>query len=789
MPTVHRRRRSLGIVVAALAAAGAYVLFTSGRASCPGTGTMEPGRAAAPDGPGPVLGGGTPTLASRPVPAAPDSPEETRLEGVVLEFETGDPIGGARVRWGAIEAETDAGGTYRLRAVGALPEVDEIVARAEGFLGGSTSCDRQVRSPAGRLAPLFLGRARERRLGRVRDGLDRPVEGAVILVGPQNDRHVSRADGSFGPLPMGSRGVHWRAFSVRQGRAEGSWDGEATPSELEVVLPVAAFVEGEVVDEGGRPVPGASVFALRHADELRLESGPDGRFRWPLAPAALETLAATTVDRAGFAQVYAGAPTRIVVQEGARLPESSSASAPPSSDPRYGADAERTTIQSVVVDARGRPVPGAEVAATAPDGSWRTWEWTDADGRFALEVYAAPVDVRVSHFWHPCASTEWHLRLDAGTTSLPTRIELPRRRVVAEEPFAPPSPKPRVLEGRVLDAEGRPVPGAKVSATGTDEFDRTDVRGRFALEGLPTDRPARVTLRADGTPPIEAIAPLGLPSLQVVLPARGSIVVLLRGAPTTEDAPSPTLVRLGTSDEPRDVFLANNPWEDGWMIDEGGRVRIDAPEGRFVLRFRRAPGIWERFAGVEVVAGRETRLTYDFPTFGRLRLVAQDLEGVAVADATVSLAEVDSLLGYTGADGVLVPPLDGTDASFPAGVHRLRVVTDRIVPGFVPAFTEPVDLRRDVEVTVHLARGESLSGDVAEAEGGLSGGGTLAWRAPFGPPVVLGTVDDDGTFGPLIPLPAGRQTLVLTRGGSPDADLPVDVRPGASGEPLHLRLR
>ena len=206
--------------------------------------------------------------------------------------------------------------------------------------------------------------------------------------------------------------------------------------------------------------------------------------------------------------------------------------------------------------------------------------------------------------------------------------------------------------------------------------------------------------------------------------------------------------------------------------------------GRYVLRFRRAPGAWIQVTGVEVIAGRETTLSYDFAALGRLRCVVVDPEGRPVVDAAISLAEMDSFLGYTGSDGVLVPELDASDATTPAGRHRLRVVTD----DFVPAFTEPVDLGRDVEATVRLARGEALAGAVAESGGEPSRAGTLWWRGPHGPPVYVGTVDADGDFGPLVPLPHGPQVLRLVRGGLPDVDLSIEVRPGLAAEPLRLRL-
>jgi hypothetical protein len=61
-------------------------------------------------------------------------------------------------------------------------------------------------------------------------------------------------------------------------------------------------------------------------------------------------------------------------------------------------------------------------------------------------------------------------------------------RVAAAEPIA--------LEGRVIDAAGKPVKGATVSAEGAGQAATTDARGRFHLEGV--EREATLVVLADG---------------------------------------------------------------------------------------------------------------------------------------------------------------------------------------------------------------------------------------------------------------------------------------------------
>ncbi len=777
------RRTFLGVALAAVAAGGTYLLVraeSAGGTAAEGTKALSDARA---DAPAAVVGAAETTLSPGPAPDARAPADETVLEGVVLDAETGDPVPGARVRWGDLESETDVGGTYRVRAVGELPDVEEIVAGADGYLHGSTSCDPQVWSPAGRLEPILLARVRERRPGRVRDGLDRPVDGAVILVGPGTERYVSKADGSFGPVPIGDRGLEWRAFSPREARAEGTWDRDAPAPELEVVLPVAAFVDGDVVDEEGRPLVGADVFLLGHPDEARIVTGPGGRFRWPLAATEEAVLAATTGDRTGFHGAYAGAPVRIVAEEGARLPEPSSAPPPPCSDPRYGRDAERTRIGAEVIDERGHALPGAEVVVSARNGPPLTFERTDAAGRFVLEGFHDPVTVRISH---PLAAHAWTLTLEDGARVLPSRIQLPRRVSERSQPEAPVPLLPAVVEGRVFDAEGRPVPGVEVEAAQSRDLCHTDARGAFVLEGLPTDGPASLSFVARGFPPLQVGVPSGSSPVRVDLPPRGGIVVTGRGGRLPSPDDPPPALELSLPEEPFDPVLSvRGPRGDGRVLVLEDRVRIDVPVGRYLLRFRRPPGAWVRFPDVDVRAGRDVVLAYDARVFGRLRLSVLDPLGAPVGGATVTLTEDGANLGSTGSEGVLaLGPDDDPEVDLPEGPRRLAVISDDHVPGF----TEPVDLRHDAALTVRLAHGEALLGDLAGSDGPLSGGGTLAWRAPHGPPIPLGSIANDGTWGPLLPLPPGRQTLLLVRAGVPAVELPVDVVPGGGGRPLHLRL-
>lgn len=124
-----------------------------------------------------------------------------------------------------------------------------------------------------------------------------------------------------------------------------------------------------------------------------------------------------------------------------------------------------------VFDATGFLLVGADVAI---DGGAALR--TDADGRFRIELAAdQTADVLVQAPGHAPA----RLRVQS---------ESPEPLLVQLTPAAPwdraPEPMPPLRfagEGRVVDPEGRPVAGARVTAIGTDAWARTDASGRYRL--------------------------------------------------------------------------------------------------------------------------------------------------------------------------------------------------------------------------------------------------------------------------------------------------------------------
>jgi hypothetical protein len=155
------------------------------------------------------------------------------------------------------------------------------------------------------------------------------------------------------------------------------------------VMKAGQSLSGTVVSPTGRPVAGASVFIQSRGDRTslrRVESDRDGRFRTgPFIDPKWSEL--TMVVRAeGFAW---HAQTLLV---------------PPELPPQTIRLSPRQPLHGRVVDAQGRPVPGA-VVISPRDFGFAGLEWqteTDADGRFVW--YDAPatgsymLDVKKSPF-------------------------------------------------------------------------------------------------------------------------------------------------------------------------------------------------------------------------------------------------------------------------------------------------------------------------------------------------------------------------------------------------------
>lgn len=332
---------------------------------------------------------------------------------------------------------------------------------------------------AGRRADLVVRLERGMDLrGIVVDGLDRPVAGAVLVVGDwtgseSEELGLTAADGTFSlrgiatHCHVGARGAGFAPSPLRQFTTN---DGASVETRIVLDHPGVAL-HGVVVDASGRPVAGAEVrvgdpeqrgLTLpdgAHAMAWRPESTRSderGAFGFPHLPAERMPLAVKAMGHAPTRQeveLVAGRDhqVRVVLTRGAAL-------------------------RGRVCDAAGQPVSGAAI---------QLGEWTDVghrrvrtseDGTFVLDDLV-PGDIEA------LAATETQGRAKATLTLISGTVTTWEPRLLVG----------RTLRGKVVDIDGAPLPGVHVRGTAPGgepwlAFERSSAEGRFELTNCP-DRP------------------------------------------------------------------------------------------------------------------------------------------------------------------------------------------------------------------------------------------------------------------------------------------------------------
>ena len=243
-------------------------------------------------------------------------------------------------------------------------------------------------------------------------------------------------------------------------------------------LAPGATIEGWVTDADGHPIEAAQIVldpigdfgAGRRAVTVR-GAGPP----------------AVVTDRQGYFQLgdlAAGARVNLAVRHTDYLDARLAAIEPPTIEPLQVVLHRGARLTGVVVDVAGRPIAGAQLMAksevTSPDGSLVSGIGAGGqsgdDGRFTIPNLA-PGPFRLDA--HAAGFIPWQASETAvdGEELGPLRIELGRGATV---------------EGRVVDADGVPVPGARVSARFTASPGETsssgtvtDADGHYGLESAP----------------------------------------------------------------------------------------------------------------------------------------------------------------------------------------------------------------------------------------------------------------------------------------------------------------
>ena len=359
------------------------------------------------------------------------------------------------------------------------------------------------------------------------------------------------ADGRFRITGL-ARG-RWRVFASHPLRA----GGQSAPLEvdpggevegIEIVLGAGLVLHGQVVDERGVAVVGATVTARpRDGAAAVALTGPGGRYRVGPVGGAV-TLEVTGPGIAGASRPIA-APAA-----GARLIER---------EENITVGRTDAALEGSVHDPGGFAVRGARVslAGGGPSAAAAT---TDEAGRFRLDgVAAGRHRVRIEHPDHPAAEIE-------ARTGLGNRLELPLGGAL----------RATVREG----GTGAPLPGARVTARGPDGARAAGVAG--------PDGAVELAPLAAGRWTVEASAPgHARASARVEVSAAGAARSIAAAEVRLELVRVATIAGVvrdhrGERAAGVEISIAGSPVRV--TSDELGRFRIsDAPSGSISLELRR----------------------------------------------------------------------------------------------------------------------------------------------------------------------------------------------------------
>lgn len=270
---------------------------------------------------------------------------------------------------------------------------------------------------------------------------------------------------------------------------------------LTLTVAPALLLLGDVVDPRGRPIAGVEVYAeserLYGIDILRAPAAvtdADGRYQLHVASNAAIEL---TFEHPQFATLGLA-----LAREASGIQQTVTLN-PPS-----------RIVGKVMRD--DRPLPAAIVHLPS-GGSLRGWATTGPDGSFVM---------------HGVPPGEHELYVRYGTLSeLSARVTVESGRDPA--PVLLTLPPGRTLEGVVVDAQGRGVPGVLVSVDGAAGIAVTaDAAGRFALDaprGEVVVRAFAPGWRLQATRPVSAASD----SVEIVmpLPPHGRLVARVQGLP------------------------------------------------------------------------------------------------------------------------------------------------------------------------------------------------------------------------------------------------------------------
>ncbi len=596
-------------------------------------------------------------------------------------------------------------------------------------------------------------------------------------------RFLEDPNGAFeltGVLPM-----HYALTARAAGWAESESvplqvrDGEVV--EVEVSLRAGGTLRGRVIAEGTRePVAGALLQA-GSSDDSRLQalllnaaefapttrSLADGSFELVGIPAGFRYL---DVFAEGFApRTLKGKPFEAgEVREDVVV------------ELRAGA-----TIQGVVRDRHGNPLPSRMVLGFAPDSKDAFQTPTNEDGSYRAEHVVPGNYFLVTAALDDESLLTGDLMAVFGGGAL-ANVYVKEGQVATVDITDPTAGGCR-LTGTLVDADGLPIANAGifVRAKGAGMLDlrmasaRTDGEGRFAFRSLaPGDYDFTVFGGSwDGDMDLEVP---DLPEADVVVRVpRGRVTgsVVREG---TGEAASGVTVMLVREDSQGDFFsgmIAGGRDVRWGSTDDGGRFEFTGvPPGEYHVEARADFGFRGRGGATGAdgpplgkAVGDSFRLGMDashdagvlrLPVSGGLHLVVRDTSGQPLSIGFRVRAEP---LDEDGEGGSTWGRGEATLGGLAAGSYRVRVTAD----GWCTAETEPVEVRDGelAEVVVALEKGVELRARIRNADG---------------TPADLASLEVYDDAGRRLPGPDAEWLRFQSRFGGEDGTLAVGTYPPGS---------
>ena len=610
-------------------------------------------------------------------------PATAAVTGRVVD-DAGKPLAGARVRIRALETTDQA----YLRMLSKTPE-PAVLASAETNDSGAFRLDarsnavveltidasgRQVLSEDvvdGEDAGTFVLKAAAARRGRVTAG-GRGVANAVIAIG-RSIVTRSDAEGYYGTMDPGP-GVD-RLVVIHPDYAIVDRPIRRTRDDLalDVALETGTAIGGRVVDDAGKGVAGATVYASAWP---LARTRDDGSFDIAHAPVEKPALSAREGSRVGSLLVdRAKAPYVIRLRPGARI---------------------AGTVRSSKDET---PVAGARLTVRADFGEsqWAS-AISDAKGNFLIDgVEPGSKRIYASHpaFFGGNAPSDQQLEEGARVN-----------RVAYLTPYAR-------LAGKVIDDEQHPIAAARVRIVGTGGTTTTAPDGTFSLRFPSVERAQSLWVLKDALP-VVTFGPYALEPGEM----KGGLVLripkgirfemrLIDGAGALVGGESVMLLRRVDPE----VRASRTP------VPCGGEVRPCRTDGEGRLAMTIVEGKYDISAGGETTVRRDLN---DQTLDARGSPMTIELErGAAIEGQVVwadgSPANIRAMVIVNSIPPTNVPVIDGafTVRNVPPG--KVTLTVDAGPPTF--ARSEPVEVTAPASgVKLRLQRGGRVEGRVVDGE-------------------------------------------------------------------------